>query len=101
MGLGPKRMNICTCGGNTKLIIDNYTFNTRIPGYRQIVVKQVRQRRCKICGQTELTESSQVMIDKLKDYYDKQYYENHKYRNDMEPENSSTKVEKFFNLFRL
>ena len=95
-------MNICTCGGNSKLILDNYIINTRIPGYRQIVIKNVRYRQCKICGRMELTDSSQKMIDQLREYYLNQYYEKNNYHTqEYNLDSTSQKVKDFFKLFRL
>lgn len=93
-------MNICACGGNKKLIIEDYIIRTRIPGYRQIVVKNVRHKRCKICGYTELTEDSQKYIHSVKEYYLKKN-SNPTQSKGYQSENSNIRVGKFLNLFRL
>lgn len=94
-------VNICSCGGNSKLIIDSYVINTRIPGYRQIVLKNVRHRQCKICGQMELTEDSKKMVDSLRDHYLNQYYDENKYHNEVQNEESSSNLVKdIIKLFR-
>ena len=93
---------MCACGGNSKLIIDDYVIRTRIPECREIILKNVRYRQCKICGQMELTEDSQKMIDLLREHYMKMYYERKEYQNEDSIEEAvSTKVKKIFNLFRL
>lgn len=71
-------MTMCLCGGNSKLIIDSYVINTRIPGNRRIVLKNVRYWQCRICGQMELTPDSQRWVNHLRDFYINQYYEESK-----------------------
>ncbi|MFB8425130.1 YgiT-type zinc finger protein [Priestia megaterium] len=95
-------MTTCACGGNSKLIIDKYVINTRIPGNRQIILKNVRYRQCKICGEMELTEDSQKWVDGLRSHYMHNHYEKNKEQSDTPIEDSSpVKVKDFFKLFRL
>lgn len=67
-------MNLCTCGGNTKLIIDDYIIQTRIPGRKNIILSNIRFHQCKICGQTEPTEDSKKMIQVLRKHYTESYF---------------------------
>ncbi|XIH11197.1 hypothetical protein C1N87_32910 (plasmid) [Priestia aryabhattai] len=95
-------MTTCACGGNSKLIIDHYVINTRIPGNRQIVLKNVRYRQCKICGDMELTADSQKWVDGLRNYYMTHHYKkNSEQDNNSVEETSTAKVKDFLKLFRL
>lgn len=67
-------MNLCTCGGNTKLIIDDYIIQTRIPGHKNIILSNIRFHQCKICGQMEPTEDSKKMIQVLRKHYTETYF---------------------------
>lgn len=93
-------MNICACGGNKKLIIEDYIIRTRMPGCRRIVVKNIRHKRCKICGYTELTEDSKKYIDSVKDYYLKKNPSSTTVQ-DRQIEDSNIRVSKLLKLFRL
>lgn len=95
-------MKMCACGGNSKLIIDEYVINTRNPECRQIVLKNVRYHQCKICGQMDLTKDSQKMVDLLRDHYMKKMYEGKIEDSEKSTEEkSSLRVKEFFKMFHL
>jgi len=101
-------MKICACGGNLKLIIDDYTIHTRIPikDLREIKVQNIRFLKCDICdSEMELTEDSEKMVELIRDFYTNLYFEKEKasissQRLPENTDNQSNFVKDIFKLFR-